>query len=233
MGYGNGKGNKKAQKAAKKGRIRDAKRGYSLEDAPDGSGEIRVPVAVQQPQQQGQGKQNQQQQQNSKKSSANAVEEFYQFILSWPLGGLVDDNRNTLGLPLLTEMPSCFDNNAHYFDTMVDTVVEEARATISQSLKQYNQSSMELAFKTCHKPALNSSLVLIEFSIIRGENEFTRPGWTFQLKPNDRSNYSNYNSSGVTAESASYSSTPANTLAAVAQGPVSSEYTLQVFITAL
>ena len=62
-------------------------------------------------------------------------EEFFQLLLSWSIEKLLLDDRNTLGLAPLGNMPSCFENKLVYFETMRQVAIEEARASLSQGLQ--------------------------------------------------------------------------------------------------
>lgn len=107
------------------------------------------------------------------------TDQFYQLILSWDIDKLLLDNRKGLGLALLSEMPSYFPNKLEYFETMRQVAVEEARASIYQGLKVPN-GSMELKINKLHSFE-DTSFLLIEFMIIKGDIDMTRPGWVFKL----------------------------------------------------
>jgi hypothetical protein len=119
------------------------------------------------------------------------TEQFYQLILTWDIEKLLLDNRKVLGLSLLSEMPSYFPNKLEYFETMRQVAVEEARASIYQGLKSPN-GSMELKINKLHSSE-DSSFLLIEFLIVKGDIEMTRPGWVFKLNSGDSNQSINNN----------------------------------------
>ena len=106
-----------------------------------------------------------------KRRRLTGPEEFFQLVLSWPIDKLSLDNRKALGLAPLSEMPSYFLNKLVYFDTMREVAVEEARASLSQSLKMPS-GKMELKMIKMHSSCEESSLVLIVFSISKAEHDY-------------------------------------------------------------
>lgn len=146
-----GKGNRTAQRQALKQRKKEAKYSGITRVTP-------IPNQI--------GKK----QRNIKK--LNAIEDFYDTILSWSLHGLIEDTRDALDLSVLTEMPLHFEDDTHYFDTMTEIVLEETRASIAQGLKN-PMNFLELSIREYYQCAVGSNMILIEFVILRGELSYS------------------------------------------------------------
>ena len=102
-----------------------------------------------------------------KRRKLTGPEEFFRLVLSWPIEKLILDNRKALNLAPLEDMPSYYLNKLVYFDTMRQVAVEEARAVLSQGLKN-SSDQIDLKLIKMHSCSEDSSLVLIVFSILKG-----------------------------------------------------------------
>jgi hypothetical protein len=161
-----------------------------------------------------------------KKNESDAVEEFCNLILSWTCNGLKLDSRAALSLePLSNEISCTHHDDESYFAAMKEVAVEETRAALFQSM-QVTSSTLEFKLQDIHPPIGEGCLILLIFSILKGENEMTRNGCAFKLLPveynaGNKTYDQMYNSKYSNTSSSSYGNAPIiqGTLAVIAQCP--------------
>jgi hypothetical protein len=162
-----------------------------------------------------------------KKNESEAVEEFYNFILSWTCNGLKLDSRIALGLePLLDEISCVHYDDKSYFAAMKEVAIEETRAALVQSM-QSTSTTLELKLQDIQPPIGEGCLILLIFSILKGENEMTRNGCAFKLLPTGNKSYDDSYNRKYTNTSSTYGNVPIieGTLAVVAQCPAAAMIT--------
>ena len=112
----------------------------------------------------------------SKRKRINSVEEFYRTLLQWNLKNTSTSIGRTFGNPF----PAYFTNKTQYFDALKDVVMEESRASITQSLAGPPEGKLELRLLNVDD---EGDMMLLEFAIVSGGLDLTRPGWVFKLFP--------------------------------------------------
>lgn len=161
-----------------------------------------------------------------KKKKCDAIEEYCNLILSWKCNDLKLGSRAALSLePLSNEISCSYHDNESYFTAMKEVAVEETRAALFQSM-QVTSSTLELKLQDIYPPIGEGCLILLIFSILKGENEMTRNGCAFMLLPveynaGNQTYDQMYNSKYSNISSSSYGNAPIlqGTLAVVAQCP--------------
>ena len=110
----------------------------------------------------------------SKRKRTSSVVEFYSMLLSWNLQG-ASSGRTFVG-----NFPSFFINKTQYFDALKEVVMEETRASVTQSLDGPPEGRMELNLISVDE---DGDMMLLELAIVSGGMDMTRPGWVFKLFP--------------------------------------------------